>query len=150
MIRPSHLKAATAATVALALTLAAAGQASAQHTPHHGRVDRLAFRVMKRAEFVQDEVSEHFRNTPQYRHLAAHVSEMVRLSRHVHHVARDGGTLAHLRADVHRLDRLYHHTREVLDGLAVTHEAGRRAIRHIREAMLEMHDAIRDLRHELR
>jgi hypothetical protein len=149
MSRIAALKPA-AAVLAVALVAAVAGEASAHPTTTHERVDRLAFRLERRTRDVQGEVNDHFRDTPRYRHLADDVADMVRLAHHVHRVAHDGGTLHHLRADVQRLDRLFHHVEDEVDRLAATHEAGRRAIRHIREALAEMHGAIRDLRHELR
>jgi hypothetical protein len=137
-----------AVLVAVAVVLAFASQASADTS--HQRVDRLAFRLLKQTKDVQEEVNTHFRRTPQYRHLASDVADMVRLARHIHEVAHDGGSLRHLRADVQKLDKLFHHVEELVDELARSRQTDRQTIRHIREELREMHNSLSDLRRELR
>jgi hypothetical protein len=138
------------AGVALVAVAMIAGTGEASAAPSHRHIDRVAYNLMKQAQEVQSEVNQHFRRSPQYRHLAEDVREMVRLARHIHEVAHDGGNLRHLRADVRKLDRLYHHIEELVDDLARWREADRQAIRHIRREMREMHDSLEHLRRDLR
>lgn len=137
-----------AVVAAVAVVVAFAGNASADTV--HQRVDRLAFQLLKQTKDVQEEVNTHFRRSPQYRHLASDVADMVRLARHIHEVAHDGGSLRHMRADLRKLDDLYHHVEELVDALARWREADRRAIRHIREELGDMHNSLTNLRRELR
>lgn len=133
---------------ALALLGLFAGSGSAQ-AQSSGHIDRPAFRLQRQAQEMHREVQAHFRHTPAFRHLDRDVAALERLAGHVHEVAHRRGSGWHLRSDVDRLDRLYHHIEEQVDSLARYRGADYRTVAHLRRALAEMGRTLHHLRDDL-
>jgi chromosome segregation ATPase len=131
---------ATFAVVALGL---GAGTAPAQQ---HDHIDRLARRIEKQAKVIHDEVDQHF---PRARALHRHAKDLERLGEHLHDLAHEKGQRAHMRADARKMDRLIHDMEDHVKALRDSGLASRRALRHIREAMEDLHDTLNHLRKHL-
>ncbi|MFG0261151.1 MAG: hypothetical protein ACF788_02015 [Novipirellula sp. JB048] len=87
------------ATVAFSATAAA-------DTYHH--VDQLALAIERQAKQLASE-TRHYRHTPEYAHLVADAHKMAELAEHMHDVAHQHGSLAHLESDLAELDAQFHH-----------------------------------------
>lgn len=112
-------------------------------------IDRLAVRMERQARGVLREVHAHFRSTPQYRHLDHDVHEMVELAEHIHDVAHRHGSRAHIRADVRKLDRLFHHVEDLVQRMAHYGRLDYQAYRHLKYSLRYMGRTLHDLLHEL-
>jgi len=92
------------------------GQSAQAESFEH--IDGLAVELKAQAEAFRGEVRQHYRHTPQYRHLYQDATEMARLADHLHEVAHHGGNIRHLRSDVASLDRTFHHVEELVDQMS--------------------------------
>ena len=106
------------------LTVALAGFAfaPAAQADTYSHIDGLAVQLQRQATLLDREFTAHYRHTSQYRHLHSDSIQMVRLAGHVHEVAHNHGSLAHLRSDLRQLDRLFHHIEDLVD--EIEHTAG--------------------------
>jgi hypothetical protein len=132
----------TGAFVVMALGLTA-GTATAHEYDH---IERLARRVEKQARIVHDEVDSHF---PRARTLHRYAVDLERLGAHLHDLAHERRQRNHLRADARKMDRLIHDMEDQVDRLRGTTRASRQGLRHIREALQDLHDSLRHLRKHL-
>lgn len=71
-------------------------------------IDDLANDIERKARKIVSE-SRHYRHTPEYRHILQDAKDMRELADHLHDVAHDHGSLAHMEADVRQLDAEFHH-----------------------------------------
>jgi hypothetical protein len=65
-------------------------------------------------------------------------------------VADGHGSAAHLRADVEKLDRLYHHVEDLVHDLSHDRRIDYRTIRHIERELAGIGDTLHHLRDDLR
>lgn len=93
------------------LVVAAAAPASAGTYEH---IDQLALRIEQQGRLLVSE-TRHYRHTPEYAHLVADAREICRLATHVHEVAHNHGSVAHLASDLAQLDAKFHHLESVFD-----------------------------------
>jgi hypothetical protein len=142
-IRRTALRMAALAVVGL---LAGAGSANAQTAKH---VDRVVVKLQRDLRDLHREVDRHFRDTRRYRELDRHVVEMEQAAAHIHKVLHEGGGRRHLREDVRKLDRLFHHVEEVVDEIAERGRVDRRTVRHIREMMRQVGSSLHHLKEDL-
>ena len=104
------------ATALAAMTwIGTSGNASAAHDDTYEHLGRLAHRLENDARVLKNKARAYFRHTSQYDHLASDVAEIVGLATHVHQNSHYGANLGHLRSDVRNLDRLLHHTRDLVE-----------------------------------
>jgi hypothetical protein len=134
------------AAVSLLGLFAGSGAAQARSYAH---LDHVARQLQRQARDLHDEVHAHFCNTRLYRHLDQHVAEMERLAAHLHEVAHRRGSILHLRADVSRLDRLYHDVEDLVDALARYREVDRRALTHLRRNLAQIGCTLHHLQDDL-
>lgn len=135
-----------AATVTAIGLFSGTGTAQAQSNEH---IDRLALRVQRQAQYLQTQVRTSCGYTPQYRHLEYDVAEMVRAAAHLHEAAHCGGNSVHLRADVRRLNRLYHHVEEEVDQLVYSGTADPSSIASIRRRLAGLGQTLYHLREDV-
>ena len=114
------------------------------------QVDLLALRLARDAKGFLAEVHANFRRTPQYRHLDHDAHEMEELADHIHEVAVRRGSVAHLRADLRKLDRLYHHVEQLVAQMARCRGLDYRAYRHLRYTLSLMGHSLHDMARYLR
>lgn len=135
--------------VAAAFAALLAGGSTAQAVPY-AHVDQLAYRLQKQTQELHREVDIHFRNTPLYAHLHRDIVEMQKLAQHIHEVAHHEGDILHLRADVEKLDQLYHHVETLVAQLARDPRIDNQTIRHISQEMYQIGQTLHHLRDDLR
>ncbi len=99
------------ATVALACVTFTTTSANAD-TYHH--VDRLAVKMQSQTRELISEFSLHYRHKSGYSHLRNDAIQLYRVAAHVHSVAHQSGNVHHLRDDLQKADRLFHHMERVL------------------------------------
>jgi hypothetical protein len=112
----------TFARTSLAIMVAATGlligpaktEAASQH-----HVDQYALQLQRQATSLIRELSLRYRHAPEFRHLMADASAVVRDAAHIHAVAHNHGNLAHLDADLSKLDASMHHLEELMDSIAL-------------------------------
>jgi hypothetical protein len=130
-------------------TLSLTGAARAEPAPAHGRhdhVSRLASRLEREARYLNRETDSHFRSTPDYRQFERQVDDIVRMADHINDIARRGGSLGHLRADVSRLDRFYHWTERLFERMVAHRRLDRETVVHLRRALNAVERTIHELR----
>ncbi len=99
---------------AIVTLTAAAGSANAASPLH---IDDLAARLQRQTARLTYEVEHQFRYTRDYKHLLHDAEDMEDLARHIHDVAHDFGSRRHIAADLRKMDRLFHHIEELIDGM---------------------------------
>jgi len=72
---------------------------------------------------------------------------MQQLAKHIHDVARRHGSIQHLRADVEKLDRLFHHIEDLVG--SITQQVDRRAAVHFGLVMRNISGTLHHLRDDL-
>ncbi|MCA9246523.1 MAG: hypothetical protein KDA42_05390 [Planctomycetales bacterium] len=104
-----------ARTILLATAaLLAASNAQAASYEH---IDRLALQLAGQMNELTEEFSTHYRHTSLYGHLINDARDAARLADHIHELAHYRGNISHMRDDLNRLDREFHHLEEVLGQL---------------------------------
>ena len=136
----SHTKVAFVLTLGFAGLFGGAAQAQSFH-----QIDRLAVQLQRQARELHREAHTHFRPTPQYQHLERDLSEIDRLAAHIHQLVDRRAGLDHVRAEVTKLDRLYHHAEEVIAGLASYRQIDRRTLDHFRRDLAHVGRTIHQL-----
>jgi len=106
---------ATTAATLLATTAFFAGSAQAAAGGH---MDDLAIQLQRETSRLCRELRFHFRLAPGYRHLYSDAYDMYSLSAHIHEVVHHHGDIGHVRSDLAKLDRLFHHFEDLVAGLA--------------------------------
>lgn len=119
--------------IAVAALSASAGVAQADHWD---RVDDTAVRLASYMKEIEFEVQAHYRNQPGYAHLLSDAREMAGLADHIHELAHHGANPYHLKADVDKLDRLFHH----LEGLIEVMERRTHYYSHYHHRFAPIHD----------
>ena len=77
-------------------------------------VDLQALELQRRSRDLLHEFRVHYRRTCQYRQLLADTLEMYDLASHIHEVACNRGSLAHIRNDLRELGSLHHHIEDLV------------------------------------
>jgi len=98
-----------AAVFAISLTANQANAASYEH------IDQLALRLQEQAGLLNREFDLHYRHEAHYPHLISDASQMYSLAAHIHEVAHHHGSPLHLRDDLQKLDRLFHHVEGLVE-----------------------------------
>jgi hypothetical protein len=80
-------------------------------TYHH--IDKLAVEVQSQSRQLMSEFSRHYRHKSGYSHLRSDALQLYRVAAHIHTVAHQSGSIHHLRNDLERADKLFHHLEEV-------------------------------------
>jgi predicted phage-related endonuclease len=140
--RPTTL-ALIAAVIAL---LVSADTASAQKSK---RVHRLARIIEKHAHELHEEVDEHFKPSPAYKHLHRHVRDIERLAKAVHNIVDDDRSHRALRKAIQQLDVEIHHLVKVAEDSKQYRNIPPQAYLHLRREVRYLHEAVRDMMHEL-
>jgi hypothetical protein len=139
-----------AIATALAVTvlgLLTAGTASAQRfdrRPDFGfdRVHGAARSIERNAHELHEEVDEHFRRSPSYRHLHSHTREIERLARAIHDVTDGRDRRGTLRRLVNELDREVHHFVEVVEDARNFRGVTERGYSHLRQEVRQLHRSV--------
>ena len=97
------------AMAALTLTTSAANADTFDH------IDALAVKMQADSRELLKEVSLHYSHKAEYRHLRSDAIQFYRVASHIHAVAHQSGNVHHLRSDLTKADRLFHHLEEVLE-----------------------------------
>jgi len=126
---------------AAAVTLGLVWVAPAAKAGSFEHIDELAGELQGFSSKLSREFRDHYRHTPQYRHLTADARKLRTLANHIHEVAHEGN-LEHLHDDLHDLEELLHH----VDGLVdeIEHEAEHGGghthgdTRHVRRILKDM------------
>ena len=71
-------------------------------------IDQLARNIERQSEQLIREVRR-YRHTPSYRYLVEDAREMERCADHLHDVARDHGSLAHMESDLRTIEAKFRH-----------------------------------------
>ena len=71
-------------------------------------IDQLARNIERQSEQLIREVRQ-YRHTPAYRYLVEDAREMERCADHLHDVARDHGSLAHMESDLRTIEAKFRH-----------------------------------------
>lgn len=137
----------TMITTAVAALVTIPGSARADTYDH---MDMLALKLQKQTQALHREVDLHFKNTRSYRHLHEDIEQMEHLAAHIHELAHRHGSVAHLKADVDKLDRTFHHLEDVVRGLSRDRRIDFQTIRHIRQEMAGINDTLHHLQDDLR
>ncbi len=141
-------KAITAFTLLVTATFA--GQASADTYEH---LDLLALLLDRQAKEVVTEAREHYRHTPEYRHLLNDAKSLSRSATHLHNVAHRHGTLAHMSVDVTELDATFHHLEEVFDRIEHNAAYGHGHIHggtaHVKRLLKSIEDGIHHMQEDI-
>ena len=103
-----HLLIAAFAVVALGMS---ANTASANAYSH---INSMAIKIRNKTKSLLRE-TEHYRYTPNYRHLVSDAAGLRQLAEHTREVARAKGDLDHLAADVAEMDQTFHHLENLFD-----------------------------------
>jgi hypothetical protein len=98
----------TAATLITTIGLFA-GTAQAAH-----QIDEAALALQQQAAAVTQELRDHFRGVPEYRHMYQDAYEMYTLAEHIHDAAHNRDGLGHIQSDLEQLDLLFHHLEDTL------------------------------------
>ena len=77
-------------------------------------IDELAGELQGLSTKLGREFRDHYRHTPQYKHLAAHAKDLRRLSGHIHGIAHEEGDLGHIHDDLHELEDVFHEVEELV------------------------------------
>jgi hypothetical protein len=117
--------------------------------PSFQHIDRLARQLERQARDLHEEVDNHFRPSPQYRHLHDDVEELEELADHIHDVLHRGASVTHLRADARKLDRLFHHVEDLVRDMGRSRTIDRRAYAHLRESLSRLEDTVHHLLDDL-
>ncbi|MFK8111603.1 MAG: hypothetical protein AB8B91_05360 [Rubripirellula sp.] len=137
----------TLAAIALLFT---ATTASAD-TYHH--IDQLALSIERQAKRLVSE-SRHYRHTPQYRELRDDSRDLARLADHLHDVAHDHGSLAHMESDLFELDAKFHHLESLFDCVERAASYGHGHVHgntsHVRRLLNSIENDIHHLQEDLR
>lgn len=96
---------------------------------HRRDIPDVAHALRDQAALVCHELNDHFRHTPQYRHLYKDVYEMYSLAGHVHKTTHRRAGLHHIKNDLRQLDKAFHHVEEVL--AEFKHSESRRRGQHV-------------------
>jgi hypothetical protein len=108
----------TSLAIMVAATGLLAGSARTEAaSPHH--IDEYALQLQRQATSLIRELGFRYRHAPEFRHLMADASAVVRDAAHVHAVAHNSGNLAHLNADLSKLDASVHDLNELMDSIAL-------------------------------
>jgi hypothetical protein len=143
------------AVAALTFVALTGSNASAQfrsgHThsgvsPHYDRIHSLARQLERDARSLLSETDTHFRGSPSYRQFDAQVHEIERLADHIHDLVDHRAGFIHLRNDVERLDRLYHSTESLFNGMASWRRLDRETFFHLRRTLNRVERDIHGLR----
>lgn len=101
---------------ALAVVLAIAGytQASSTAQADCNCIDNLAHQLMPQIRQMERQYVATFRGSRQFNHGLNDVKQVADLAAHFHETAHQGGSSTHLRSDIEKLDRAYHHLESVV------------------------------------
>jgi hypothetical protein len=105
-------------------------------------VHRAARAIEKNARDLHEEVDEHFRRSPAYRHLHQHTREIERLAKAIHDITDSGDGRRRLRAAVNRLDEEVHHFVEVVEDSKRFRDIPAKAYNHLRQEVGQLHRAV--------
>jgi hypothetical protein len=106
---------ATTAATLLATTVFFAGSAQAGAGGH---MDDLAIQLKRQTSQLCRNLRFNFRYAPGYGHLYSDAYDMYSLADHIHEVVHHHGDIGHVRHDLEKLDRLFHHFEDLVAGLA--------------------------------
>ena len=81
-------------------------------TYHH--IDKLAVEMQSQSLELIQEITRHYRHKTSYHHLRSDALQMYRVAAHMHSVAHRSGDVHHLRDDLEKADRLFHHMDKTL------------------------------------
>jgi len=98
------------------------GNATAASYRH---IDSLARKMMRQSRQLKSEFAFHYRHVSEYRHLIHDANELYRIADHVHDVAHHSGNPYHLRNDLAKLDRLFHHVEGLVHRIEFRARRGR-------------------------
>lgn len=119
-----------------------AGTATAQDGD---QLDRLAVQLQRQSRDLHREIDTHARNAPQYRELHRDVGELERLAAHLHELIERRGNPAHIRADVRKIDRLYHHVERDVGAALRSGAVSRRGAADIRRQLSLVSRTVHDM-----
>jgi hypothetical protein len=104
----------TKTTLTAALALAALTTSSAKADTYR-HIDTLAVKMQAQSRELLKEVTLHYSHKAGYRHLRSDAIQFYRVATHIHTVAHHSGDVHHLRNDLKKADRLFHHLEQVLE-----------------------------------
>jgi hypothetical protein len=108
----------TLGLAAITMVSALTTQTNAEHTKTEEtqrHLDRLAVIMQGQSRELIREFGLHYRRKSGYAHLRADAWQLYRAVTHIHTVVHHSGDVHHLKSDVERADKIFHHLEEVLD-----------------------------------
>ncbi len=103
-----------ATTFAILAATAFSGVNTAQAQVVDPHIDQLALQLQSQSAAACREVYHHFRRSPHFQHAYSDLYEIYTLATHIHDIAHRPCELEHMREDVAEIDRLFHHTEDVV------------------------------------
>ena len=141
-----HLLLAAFAVVALGIS---ANTASANAYSH---INSMAVKIRNKTKSLLRE-TEHYRYTPNYRHLVSDAAALRQLAEHTREVARDKGDLDHLAADVAEMDQTFHHLENLFDATeqsaAYNHGKIKGNTAHVKRLLEAIEDCIHHIQDDI-
>ena len=139
--------------IALATSLAITAGQSAQAASYH-HIDGLAVKLQGQARELYNEFKQHYRHVSGYSHLRSDAANMYRTAAHVHKVAHQNGGVHHLKSDLAKADRLFHHLEDVVAELEhnTAHSFGGHShgdLSHVHALMRSMKTTLHHLRNDI-
>ena len=141
----------TIATLFVALIASVAGTANAAS---YLSVDTKAVRLQNQASQLYWEINAHFRHAAHFDHLRSDASQMYFLARDIHLLAHRSYGLNRMSYKLDELDRLFHHTEDLLqhivDDAAHGHGHIHGHLGHVKELVECMENTLHRLRDEVK
>jgi len=127
------------------------GNATAASYRH---IDSLAQKIMRQSRQLNTEFALHYRHVPEYRHLIDDARELYRIADHVHDVAHHSGNPYHLRNDLAKLDRLFHHVEGLVHRIEYRARHGRNGhihgrTNHVDHLIADLEDTLHHLQADI-
>ena len=96
-------------------------------TFHH--IDQLAVSIQRQAQSLRNEVLAHYQHTPEFAHMLIDTQQLLHTAAHIHAVVHTPNSLYHLKSDLAKLDRDFHHIENLFE--RVTHNANHHGVGHV-------------------
>jgi hypothetical protein len=137
-------------TLAILILTTLAAFSGAVEADTYDHIDKLAKKLQKQTRELRQEFGRHYRHVDHATHLRSDALEIYKLSKHIHQVAHNEGSVVHLRNDLKNAERFFHHLEAALAASNRSffgHVHGR--ARHVHELMHEVEETLHHLNDDM-
>lgn len=139
--------------IVVALAVVAAGvTANTSAADEYSRINGQTIKIRNKTRVLLKE-TDHYRLTPNYKHLVADTAELRQLAELTREVARHHGDLDHLAANVAQMDQIFHHLEDLFDNTELLASQCQGSVKghtaHVKRLLNSIEDCIHRIQDDL-